>query len=381
MNLNKKINVVFMPYKITMWDSLQSIYQACINDDRFNVEVVVIPYYEKSTGNLIYEGKRFKDIDLIHYNDYELEKKDIDYVFVHNVYDDFNSITEVDSRFFTSNLKKYTKKLIYVPYYIPTPSFGDRTIYTIKGIDNVDKIILSSEFTKKAAIIMGLPEEKILVLGSPKFDYVKNKLKNPTPILEWEKIIDERKTILLDTGCLFFDKGLESFLMIERIFDFVRYNNAVIIWRPHPLTKSSAKSCNPEFEYKLNELYENIKNKCEYYPNIILDETDDYVNSFNYADLLITDGGSLFPLFMVTQNPIMILNEKELINNLVFDKDDLYYFYDKEEPWYSFLYDFVNFNYDENIKKGHESLKLIYMNTNENCGEKIKKYIIEDISV
>ncbi|MCM1237294.1 MAG: hypothetical protein NC489_45075 [Ruminococcus flavefaciens] len=41
-----------------------------------------------------------------------------DIIYFHNPYDNWNLVTSVGPRFYSSNLKKYTEKLVYIPYFI-----------------------------------------------------------------------------------------------------------------------------------------------------------------------------------------------------------------------------------------------------------------------
>lgn len=45
---SKKIKVAFFPYKISMWDSLESIWEAADRDESCECQVIPIPYYSKT---------------------------------------------------------------------------------------------------------------------------------------------------------------------------------------------------------------------------------------------------------------------------------------------------------------------------------------------
>ncbi|MFT8460162.1 MAG: hypothetical protein ABF670_00590, partial [Liquorilactobacillus ghanensis] len=88
-----KLNIAFMPYKVTMWDSLASIYEAAKQDPDCTAKIIPIPYYEiaadKTTS--IYEGDLFpNDIPIIPYDEYDLAKEEPDIIFIHNAYDQYN---------------------------------------------------------------------------------------------------------------------------------------------------------------------------------------------------------------------------------------------------------------------------------------------------
>lgn len=383
MSTDEKIKVVFMPYKISMWDSLESVYECAVKDKNCEVQVVPIPYYEKHNNNkFIYEGNKFREvgINITHYDDFYFNKELVDVIFIHNVYDEYNAITQIDRRFFTSELKKISDKLVYIPYYIPTPLVYKNDLYSLNGIDNVDKIILAGEFAAKTCEIMGTPKEKILTLGSPKFDSIIKKIKAKDKFIEWDEEIKGNKVILLNTGCMHFcNDPIGGHIHIDRVFSIARYiENVVIIWRPHPLTESSIKKYNPQFLETYRLICEEIRNKSSHYPNVILDETSDYMNSISKADLLISNYSSILNAFLATYKPIVLLTSENSKQSLITD-EYFYYFYDKNESWYKFFYRFIKEDYDPLKDKRNDIVNELYKNINNKCGEKVMHNIKLDI--
>ena len=72
-------------------------------------------------------------------------------IYIHNPYDDWNLVTCVHPRYFSGNLKKYTEKLVYIPYFVLQEIEPDDqgTIDQMKhfiwtpGVINADKVIYS----------------------------------------------------------------------------------------------------------------------------------------------------------------------------------------------------------------------------------------------
>lgn len=115
--------VVFFPYKASMWDSLESVYLAAKEDPDCDAYCVPIPYFDlnadKSFGQMHYEGREYpKNIEVIDWQTYNFEERRPDAIYIHNPYDDWNLVTSVHPRFYSRNLKKYTEKLVYIPYFI-----------------------------------------------------------------------------------------------------------------------------------------------------------------------------------------------------------------------------------------------------------------------
>lgn len=377
-----KLKVVFMPYKISMWDSLETIYLAAKDDEECEVKVVPIPYYklEKDTAEFTYEGNKFpSNIEITHYSKFILEQEKPDIIFIHNIYDQYNTLTRVENTYFTKNLKKHTDMLVYVPYHISAPyrlKKGEiRYAYNLPGINNVDKVIFAGDFVVDEAIRDGLPKEKIVNLGSPKFDGIYNALHENNSIPEkWGKI-KNKKIILLNTGCMFIpSEGYKAFVTLSLIFDITRYiDNIALIWRPHPLTRASVKRYCPVFLDEYDKICDSIKNEHVSFKNIILDEEEEYFTSLRISDLLISGSSSILNSYLMTERPILFLADK-LEGDPMLPRNAFYYFWSSEEPWFEVIKNFAN-GHDRLSDNRKGILNKIYKNVDGTCGEKVWKVI------
>ena len=102
---------VFLPYKVSMWDSMETVWKAADKDSDCDAYVVPIPYFDKDQdGNLTvehYEGDQYPpDVPVTDYRIFRLEDKKPDAVFIHNPYDQNNRLTSVHPDFYSSRLKK-----------------------------------------------------------------------------------------------------------------------------------------------------------------------------------------------------------------------------------------------------------------------------------
>jgi hypothetical protein len=380
-----KLNVVFFPYKASMWDSLATVYGAAAKDDDCVAHVVPIPYYELSQNGSIpmYEGDRFpENIPITHYNQYNLEEEQPDMIFVHNIYDKYNTLTRVHEQYFTSNLKKYTDMLVYVPYhvssFIQSNENGDRS-YNLPSIKYVDKIILVGEFLKKAAIDDGIPSEKLLVLGSPKLDALVNAMKEDIPYpVEWIERLKKKTVYLVNTGCLFFAD--QPNFKIEKMMDFFNIprivEDSIIIWRPHPLTKISIIKYVPQLlDYYLNLTEKYIKGGNKFYRHIILDETDNYLPALMAADVLISSEGSLLRSYLLTEKKVLFWDNQMPMKSLL-PPNVFYYAFNQSEPWYELVKKFST-GYDPLVENRKGMAAKVYANTDGSSGEKVYQSIKE----
>ena len=94
-NIQIRTEALFLPYKASMWDSLESIWRNVNAKENCDTYVVPIPYYDRnpdgSFGKRHYEGNLYpKDVPVVYYDDYDFESRHPDMIFIHNPYDDCN---------------------------------------------------------------------------------------------------------------------------------------------------------------------------------------------------------------------------------------------------------------------------------------------------
>lgn len=268
-DIKANLEIVFMPYKASMWDSLESIWQSADKDPDCNAYVVPIPYYDRnpdhSLGEFHYEGNQYPDyVPITHYNAYNLATHKPDIIYIHNPYDDCNYVTSVDPRFYSYNLKKYTNCLIYVPYFVVANEKVNESILINSACRFADYVILQSIPLKNKHINLYSSildkdknelEKKFLALGSPKFDAILNSRKKDFFIPEsWQSLINNKKIVLYNTSISTTLMDTEKFLfkLSSTIQFFTDNPEYVLWWRPHPLLNSTFESMRPDLlsEYK-----------------------------------------------------------------------------------------------------------------------------------
>lgn len=326
--------VVFLPYKASMWDSLESVWRKMDRDPDVDAYVIPIPYYDKNTDGSVkewhYEGTLFPiDVPVIDYRNYEFENHFPDEVYIHNPYDDANYVTSVAPFFYSKNIKNYTDCLIYIPYFVlPEPDINNEEV--LKQMSHfvivpaniyANKIIVQSENMRQAYIkiltgYMGdetkeIWEEKIKGSGSPKFEKIINASREKQEIpQEWlQKIKKEDgswKKIVL------YNNGLEALLhndtkmikKMKRVFEkFYRAKEDItLLWRPHPLILSTIESMRPHLYEKYCELMEQYKEANWG----IYDDSPDVDRAVILCDAYYGDSSSVVELCLKVNKPVMI---------------------------------------------------------------------------
>lgn len=265
-----KKEILFLPYKSSMWDSLESIWRAAAADtEHCEAYVVPIPYCDRkpdgSAAQWHCEIELFpEDVPVVDYKAYDLSTRQPDVIYIHNPYDGNNRVTSVDPQYYSSELKKYTKMLVYVPYFV-TGEIIEPHFCQTPAVINADKVIVESETIKEQYERYypggNPPKDKILALGSPKFDKVlQSKREDYELPHKWKKLIGNKKVVLYNTSIQATLEHSENVIeKMQYVFSVFKSRNDVVLWwRPHPLLKSTIDSMLPEIADEYRNLEKNF---------------------------------------------------------------------------------------------------------------------------
>jgi len=342
-NICLRKEVVFFPYKASMWDSLESMYLAAKADPECDAYCVPIPYYDlnpdHSFGAMHYEGGEYpEDIEITDWQIYDFEERMPDEIYIHSAYDNCNLVTSVHPRFYSSNLKKYTDSLVYIPYFLLEEIEPDnqKAIDRIKhfvwlpGVIYADRVIVQSENMKqiyvneymKAARENGLRgkhldrrylEQKISGSGSPKLDRLQRIKKEDLEIpQEWIKIIQKadgtyRKIIFYNTSIsALLEHGDKMLKKVERAFQIFKEHKdeMALLWRPHPLISSTIRAMRPHLWAEYSRIVERFRQEGWG----IYDDSADIDRAVIISDAYCGDWSSVVQLCKKREMPIMIQN-------------------------------------------------------------------------
>ena len=308
--------VVFLPYKADMWDSLESVWIAANNDPNCDAYVVPIPYYDlnpdRSYKAVHYDIDKYPDyVSVIPFNQYDFEERHPDAIFIHNPYDDMNLVTSIFPYFYSKNLENLTDTLIYIPYYATSGGMSEAQSLCPAYIYADYIVVQSDKYINYFDSVIS--RNKFLPIGSPKFDAVINKCQNPPELPEdWKKKIydkngNKKKVYFYNTSINGMLADTDAFIRkVKYVFEIFKGRNDVcLLWRPHPLLESTFDSLRPTYG---NE-YEQIKN---YYLEAelgIYDSSSHIEDTIAHCDVYIGDPmSSVVSLFGVTGKPIFILD-------------------------------------------------------------------------
>lgn len=375
------LEVAFFPYKASMWDSMDSIWRAADADPACDCYVVPIPYHERnpdySLGTRHYEGGLFPpDVPVVDYESYDAAERRPDIIYIHNPYDEINHVTSVDPRYYSSELKKHTGMLAYVPYYIGMTG-GNVELLPFPVYRNADRIIVQSEQMRLCLSDAGAPKERILVLGSPKLDHVINHRAGTCPA-NWTPRLKGRTVFLLNSSLtdLLGQALAKTWLSRIRFLltPVLESKDRAVIWRPHPLMEATIRSLRPD----VVSFYEDMKRELLEKDNFVLDQNASYLPAFDASHALISDHSSVLLMYAMTGKPVLVLtgskSEKEREQYVLADYYD-FYFYDDGFTVERFI-DMVEKGLDPDREKRLASLSQSLAHMDGTAGENIHREVL-----
>ena len=161
-----KKKIVFLPHTARHFESLRPLVDVLLKEEDTECKIIPIPYYDrggdKSLKELHYEGREFPtEYEITDYKNYNFAVELPDCIVINSPYDEFNQVWTVDPFFYSKEMKKYTNKLVYIPWFVtdeinPKDEEDGKAFYNMKyyvevpGIFHSDLSIVQSEGMKKA---------------------------------------------------------------------------------------------------------------------------------------------------------------------------------------------------------------------------------------
>lgn len=330
-NYSEQYEAVFLPYKASMWDSMESVWKAAEKDKDCIAHVVPIPYYDKHTDGTLaemhYEGDKYPQyVPVEEWETYNIQERKPDVIYMHNPYDNSNYVTSVHPSFYAETLKDYTDMLIYIPYFVAIYDVEPELCVTPAAL-YADKVIVQSEEVRKTYLWefkkfeqenrckgrFGNADSKFIAIGSPKFDKALEASENMIIPEAWKKILytpegRKKATVLYNTSLsALLDQTEGRLKKIDQVLRlFQNMDDFVLLWRPHPLSESTIAAMRPE----LLAEYQNLTNAFRTYQNGIYDDTEDLYRAIALSDFYYGDWSSVVVLYKLTGKPVFIQNKE-----------------------------------------------------------------------
>ena len=174
-----KVQAVFLLHRAKDFAGLRPLVDA-LQKENVDCKIIPIPYYDKAVNGAFtemhYEGEEFPtEYAITDYKSYDIEKELPDCIVMNSPYDEYNPVFSIEPAFYSRNLKRFTEKLIYIPWFVTdeidpeNPEdrkafYNMRYYVTVPGIFHADYTIVQSEGMKKAylvKILRFLEEERL----------------------------------------------------------------------------------------------------------------------------------------------------------------------------------------------------------------------------
>ena len=163
-----KVQAVFLLHRAKDFAGLRPLVDA-LRKENVDCKIIPIPYYDKAVNGAFrevhYEGGEFpKEYAITDYKSYDFEKELPDCIVMNSPYDEYNPVFSIESAFYSRNLKRFTGKLIYIPWFVTdeidpeNPEDGKafynmRYYVTVPWVCHADYTIVQSEGMKKAYLV------------------------------------------------------------------------------------------------------------------------------------------------------------------------------------------------------------------------------------
>ena len=318
---------VFLLWKSSSYPIIEGFYEKALKDSLCRPVLLSIPYYEKNLDGSL--GDIHDEIDLYpnikKWDEYSIDKRLPDEIVITNPYDGYCLSSTVHPFFYAKNLRQYTKKLTYIPYFEVDEIDGsdEKAMYSmgcfahLPGLIFADEVVAFSENMRKNHIesmtefageqTRPVWEEKIKVICPQKKDKTKNQSKAVPK--DWEKIFIKpdgtyRKAILYYT-CVstLIEHEERAVSKLKDVFEVFseQKENVVLIWRPDPMI-GIVKKQKPDLWEKYSETVSVFKKGGW----AIYDDTDDIEEIVSVCDAYYGDPGNMVRFFREQKKPIML---------------------------------------------------------------------------
>jgi len=300
----KKHNaVVFIVNYPQGWNSFKKVYEELKKID--SCKVMLIGYENDRYPNSTELFWKSIDHDAIIARDGSVPSIDsllVDVVFRQTPYDD-----EYPEEYSARNLSKIAK-LCYIPYgYQMSKEIHLQSEYNDWFFPFLTAIYACNDYTYKYCIdkarsYSSTKDIKVFNYGYPRFELLQQSNNKAVKRFLWipRWSVDDLN-----------NNGTSFFKYYRLLFEFFSNNRSLsLVIRPHPLMFYNFVRLKLMTEGEVDQ----FKRMVEESPNIILDDSSDYLQTFNQVDAMIADYSTLIVEFFISGKPIIYCGDTDGFN-------------------------------------------------------------------
>lgn len=322
--------IVFIVSHPQYWNAYDALWRAAGKDTRNHVTVLCVPYYNRTFKRKLLDCTCSTEgipeaVTLTDWESYAFEKTMPDVIYIQDPYDEYNCSKSVHPRFFASNLRKYTDKLVCVPVMIPDDfEIQDaRAVRMMQYYIQTPGIVLADEVLVPSKAMQTIYIE-ILTKGAGEESH--SMWKQVVRVQAWERPEEEPEELpeewnrLIRCACdkrrkvILYNVGLSQLLherekMLEKM-QYVwsilqRYKDEILfLWYNEKQVMEVLQRKNPE----LWNAYEQLLQRFEKEQIGILDLSGEEKRAVRVADAFYGDSGRMMNLFRAAKKPVMCQN-------------------------------------------------------------------------
>lgn len=368
-NNTDKIKVRIVYPSGDSWNNIHTMYDAFVDDERFQT-VVLVENYHKYIDIMNKTECTYMILD-----DYDI-KIDCPDILIATYY----SVSDESIAF--NGCRQYVKLMIAA---IPNVVMNEEnTDIHFRYIMNAYQKMEPDYYLVDKLPFIGLqgyiPRQKLIQMGSPQFDEIFFQMNKTSECPSgWNKLKGKR-TIMWAT-----DHGIQGFrptngltidCYLKSLIDYFRKHEEMgLIIRPHPFL--IRELTNADGFWSMTD-YKQLVDYCEKSPNVVWDDTFDYCNAFNMSDGYMIDANcSMICAALALDKPICRLQRPDIDEWYIHqDLSECYYYAKNMEE----ITDFI-----EMVKKGKDSKREIRYSHSKDAyvafdglnGKRMKDFIVE----
>ncbi len=234
-------DIVFIPFAYKHWKYMKKMYDHYAEKDDWRVWVLPVPYYYKawdgSLSDEVFDTDTYpEELYLQDYREVDLESFHPDVIVIQNPFDEWNGTYSVHPSFYSSVLKGYTDRLVYIPFFVTDDfvkeqerEYTNMDAYVcMPGVINSDRVILPTDtlkqtYTDKITEFIGADDEDVCAALDRKIEvcpqYVYSKEDEAVEIAADEDDIDStgKKTLVYFLTVSFLaEHGMKAIEKINR---------------------------------------------------------------------------------------------------------------------------------------------------------------------
>ena len=317
-NKAKKIDIAFLFQAGTVWPSWESVYRVCINDERFNVRLILITDITVEASHnigaetfLVENGISYEKAEDIDLNEYIPHIAVVQFPY--------------DAAFHTPEmlslqLKNRGSRVVYIPYGIEISDtmVAKKDHFYSRVVENAWRIYTSSEGINEEYQKYCRNRNAVRVTGSPKFDSIHDRKKFALNS-EYVSEVSGRKIVVwkihfpkknnADGRTVMITPDIREYLKFAEIMDY--YEDLFFILMPHPkiLGKMTESDCQGDESMirDMRLLLDTVDAK----DNAVIDTSRDYRNSLYNADAIVMDRSAVMVEAAMLDVPVLIMQNSD----------------------------------------------------------------------